>query len=53
MVLDGWVMQEDDGNGKITLTVVFHPTESGIVNLPVGGKLEPMTLYAHFKEAAE
>ena len=28
------------GNGKITLTVVFHPTESGIVNLPVGGKLE-------------
>lgn len=53
MVLDGWVMQEDDGNGKITLTVVFHPTENGIINLPVGGKLEPMTLYAHFKEAAE
>ena len=53
MVLEGWVMQEDDGNGKITLTVVFHPTETGIINLPVGGKLEPMTLYAHFKEAAE
>jgi hypothetical protein len=53
MILEGWVVQEDDGNGKITLTVVFHPTESGIINLPVGGKLEPMILYAHFKEAAE
>ena len=53
MVLEGWVIQEDDGNGKITLTVVFHPTESGIVNLPVGGKLEPMTLYAHYTEASE
>ena len=53
MILEGWVLQEDDGNGKITLTVVFHPTESGVVNLPVGGKLEPMILYAHFKEAVE
>lgn len=53
MVLEGWVVQEDDGNGKITLTVVFHPTENGIVNLPVGGRLEPMILYAHFKEATE
>jgi hypothetical protein len=53
MVLDGWVMQEDDGNGKITLTVVFHPTENGTVNLPGGTRLEPMILYAHYAEATE
>ena len=52
-ILEGWVMQEDDGNGKITLTVVFHPTENGTVTLPVGTKLEPMVLYAHYTEATE
>lgn len=51
--LSGWVMQEDDGNGKITLTVIFHPTESGKVDLPGGGDLEPMTLHAHYEEASE
>jgi hypothetical protein len=53
MVLEGWVIQEDDGNGKITLTVVFHPTENGTITLPAGNRLEPMTLYAHFTEASE
>ena len=52
-VFAGWVIQEDDGNGKITLTVVFHPTESGTINLPGGNRLEPMTLYAHYTEAEE
>lgn len=51
--LSGWVIQEDDGNGKITLTVIFHPTESGKVDLPGGGDLEPMTLHAHYEEASE
>ena len=49
----GWVMQEDDGNGKITLTVVFQPSESGTVDLRGGGDLEPMVLYAHYTEATE
>lgn len=49
----GWVMQEDDGNGKITLTVIFHPTESGKVDLRGGGDLEPMILHAHYEEVAE
>lgn len=49
----GWVMQMDDGNGKITLTVIFHPTESGKVDLRGGGDLEPMTLHAHYEEASE
>ena len=52
-VFAGWVIQEDDGNGKITLTVVFHPTENGTIHLPVGNRLEHMTLYAHFAEATE
>ena len=49
----GWVMQEDDGNGKITLTVIFQPSESGKVDLRGGGDLEPMVLYAHYTEATE
>ena len=52
-VFSGWVMQTDDGNGKITLTVIFHPTESGKVDLRGGGDLEPMTLHAHYEEASE
>lgn len=51
--LSGWVLQEDDGNGKITLTVIFYPTESGKVDLPGGGDLEPMTLHAHYEEVTE
>ena len=43
----GWVKQEDDGNGKITLTIVFTPDESNTVILP-GNGLEPMTLYTLF-----
>ena len=52
-VFAGWVIQEDDGNGKITLTVVFQPTETDTIPLPTDNHLEPMTLYAHFTEAAE
>jgi len=44
----GWVKQEDDGNGKITLTIVFAPDETNIVNLP-GEGLESMTLYTLFE----
>lgn len=45
-VLQGWAIREDDGSGKITMTIRFVPTESGIVQ--VGEVLEPMTLYAVF-----
>lgn len=45
-----WVMQEDNGNGEITLTVVFTATESGEIYLPESYSLEPMTLHALFEE---
>lgn len=48
-VFSGWVRQEDDGNGKVTLTIVFKPTEGNTVNLP-GTGLEPMTLYTLFEK---
>lgn len=50
-VFKGWVRQDDDGNGRITLTVVFEPTDSNVVCLPAGNTLEPMTLHALFEEA--
>ena len=45
----GWVKQEDDGSGKITLTIVFAPDETNTVTLP-GSGLEPMTLYTLFEK---
>lgn len=48
-VFSGWVQQEDDGSGKITLTIVFKPDESNTVILS-DSKLEPMTLYTLFEK---
>ena len=46
-----WVKQEDNGNGEVTLTVVFTPTETGEIYLPESYLLEPMTLHTLFEEA--
>ena len=51
-VFSGWVKQEDDGNGKITLTIVFKPAEDNTVILPDTG-LESMTLYTLFEKGAQ
>lgn len=48
-VFSGWVRQEDDGNGKITLTIVFKPGNDNTVILPDTG-LEPMTLFTLFEK---
>lgn len=48
-VFAGWVLQEDDGSGKITLTVAFTPDETGKVHLSGEESLEPMVLYALFE----
>jgi len=48
-VFSGWVKQEDDGNGKITLTIVFDPAADNTVFLP-GTGLEPMILYPLFEK---
>lgn len=46
----GWVRESLDENGVKTLTIMFGPTENGVVALPAGTVLEPMTLYAHFED---
>ena len=48
-VFAGWALESIDENGVRTLTIVFGPTENGVVTLPAGTVLEPMTLFAHFE----
>ena len=50
-VFAGWALESIDENGVRTLTIVFGPTENGVVTLPAGTVLEPMTLFAHFENA--
>ena len=45
----GYFEDEDDGSGKITLTVAFTPDENGNVHLSGEKPLEPMVLYALFE----
>ncbi len=52
-VFDGWYSLGTAADGSTTYTQVFAPDEDGMVNLPVGTKLEPMTLYALFVNAPE
>ena len=40
----GWTVEEKDGSGKTVLRLMFSPDESGVVNLPSGTVLTPMTL---------
>lgn len=46
-----WVKQEDNGNGEVTLTVVFTHPETREIYLPESYLLEPMTLHTLFEEA--
>ena len=46
----GWVRESVDEDGTKTLTIMFVPDDSGNVTLPAGSTLEPMTLYALFKD---
>ena len=50
-VFSGWVQRAVSSTGKVTLTVVFEPTEDNVVYLPSDTALEPMTLYALYEEA--
>ena len=50
-VFAGWFRQDVDADGSIRYTQVFSPDEDGIISLPNGTKLEPMTLYALFEDA--
>ena len=46
----GWV-RVDTVNNQKQLTVVFTPDETGLVQIPAGTTLEPMTLYALYEDA--
>ena len=50
-VFDGWYRQDVAADGSISYTLVFTPDENGLITLPSGTKLEPMTLYALFVDA--
>ena len=50
-VFDGWYRQDVAADGSISYTLVFTPDENGLITLPSGTRLEPMTLYALFVDA--
>lgn len=49
-VFKGWVRQETDDKGDITLTVVFDETQTGEVIIQMEHALQPMTLFPHFEK---
>jgi len=49
----GWVRESYDENGVKTLTIMFGPSDTGVITLPAGTVLQPMTLYAYFEAATE
>lgn len=50
-VFAGWYQQNVDAEGNITWSLIFSPDSNGLVNIPAGNELEPMTLYALFEDA--
>jgi hypothetical protein len=50
-VFSGWFRLDTAADGSSQYTLVFAPDDSGIITLPAGLKLEPMTLYALFEDA--
>lgn len=50
-VFSGWMVEEADVNGQTILNIVFQPDENGVVVIPTGATLEPMTLHPHFEDA--
>ena len=52
-VFAGWFRQTVTADGKVEYTQVFAPTADGLISLPNGTKLEPMTLYALFENASQ
>ena len=50
-VLSGWMIEETDEAGQPIMNVVFQPDDDGVVAIPTGATLEPMTLYPYFEDA--
>ena len=51
-IFAGWFRLSSTADGSMEYTQVFAPEDDGVVELPNGTKLEPMTLYALFEDAA-
>lgn len=51
-VFSGWMFEGVDETGKAVMNVIFQPAENGVVTIPGGTTLEPMTLYPYFEDAA-
>lgn len=45
----GWAVQTDDGNGKVTMTIVLGPEADGSAPVSTDMELVPMELYAMFQ----
>ena len=52
-VFAGWFRLDTNSDGSKEYTKVFDSDDSGIISLPSGTNLEPMTLYALFENASE
>lgn len=50
-VFSGWMVEGTDETGQPVMNVVFQPDENGVVAIPAGTTLEPMTLYPFFEDA--
>lgn len=50
-VFSGWMVEETDENGHTIVNIIFQPDENGVVAIPAGATLEPMTLYPYFDDA--
>lgn len=44
-VFAGWMVEETDSGGNSVMRLMFQPGDDGVVTLPSGTVLEPMTLY--------
>lgn len=49
-VFSGWMIEETDENGQTIMNLMFHPDENGVVSIPTGATLDPMTLYPYFED---
>jgi len=52
-VFAGWFRLVTAADGSMEYSQVFAPEEDGVIELPDGTKLEPMTLYALFEDATD